>query len=296
MNLNLNCILCNIRQVLTVTELLNIEAAPREAIMREVLAYLHAADYRRSNPEIIGGTWKIITRHVKNENPYQAIKRYYNQELSKSAAAIKAMIQQSPDTFAAALKIAITANLIDFAANHSFDETMLLKRIAAVNEQSLAIDDSKSLYEKLKTADTLLYLGDNCGEIVLDKIFIEHIKKIFPQLTVYFGVRGKPIVNDVTLEDAQMVQMADVAEVISNGDDSLGTVINRTAEPFRRLFYQADVIIAKGQGNFESLSEIDRSQVFFLFMAKCEAVANALQVANLSILCAENRKNGFSGD
>ena len=293
MNLNLDCILCNIKQVLTVTDLLELDSANKEIIMRNVLGYLQSTDYKRSNPEVIRGTWDIITNHIKDKNPYREIKSYYNTELSNITGKIRGLINQSSDKFDTALKIAITANLIDFAANHTFDETMLLKKITTASEQHLSIDDSKELYEKLKVAGTLLYLGDNCGEIVLDKIFIEYIKEISPNIKVYFGVRGEPIVNDVTIDDANMVQMQEVAEVISNGDGSLGTVIERTSTTFRDVFYQADVIIAKGQGNFESLSEIDRGNIFFLFMAKCEAVASFLNILKLSIVCAENKKPRF---
>ncbi len=289
MNLNLDCILCNIKQVLTVTDLLKLDAANKEIIMRNVLGYLESADYKRSNPEVIGGTWDIITNHINDKNPYKEIKCYYNAELSNITGKVKELINQSQDQFDTALKIAITANLIDFAANHTFDEAMLLRKITTIHEQHLAINDSKELYEELKTAGTLLYLGDNCGEIVLDKIFIECIKQDFPNIKVYFGVRGKPIVNDVTIDDANMVKMQDVAEVISNGDGSLGTVIARTTTAFREVFYQADVIIAKGQGNFESLSEIDRGNIFFLFMVKCEAVASCLKIPKMSIICAENK-------
>lgn len=291
MNLNLACILCNIKQVLTVTDLLKTNSDDKEIIMRRVLGYLHSTDYKRSNPEVIRGTWDIITNHINEKNPYREIKCYYNTELSNIAGKVRALINQSHNRFDAALKIAITANLIDFAASHAFDETMLLRKITTANEQHLAIDDSKDLYEKLKGAGTLLYLGDNCGEIVLDKIFIEYIKETFPNIKVYFGVRGQPIVNDVTLDDANMVKMQEVAEIISNGDGSLGTVMERTSTDFRNVFYQADVIIAKGQGNFESLSEVDRANIFFLFMAKCEAVASSLKIANLSIVCAENKKH-----
>ena len=291
MHLNLDCILCDIQQVLTVTDLLKLDAANKEIIMRNVLDYLHSTNYERSNPEVIRGTWDIITNHVKDKDPYKEIKSYYNAELSKLADEIKALISQSQHKFDTALKIAITANLIDFAANHSFDEGMLLNKINNANAQHLEIDDSKELYEKLKAAGTLLYLGDNCGEIVVDKIFIECIKTFFPAIKIYYGVRGEPIVNDVTIEDANMVQMQDVAEVISNGDGSLGTVIKRTSPAFRDAFYQADVIIAKGQGNFESLSEEERDNIFFLFMAKCQAVASLLHVPKLSIVCVENKKN-----
>ena len=289
MKLNLNCILCNLKQVLTVTDLVNLDIDSKEVIMREVLGYLHDTNYKRSNPEVIKGTWDIITKHINNTNPYGEIKSYYNRQVINSADKIRNLINQSDDKFNVALKIAITANLIDFAASHTFDEKMLLKKIDTINEKNMAIDDSEKLYKKLKTARKLLYLGDNCGEIVIDKIFIEYIHVEFPNIKIYFGVRGEPIVNDVTVEDANMVQMKEVAEVISNGDGSLGTVIEKTSAAFRDVFYKADVIIAKGQGNYESLSEIDRSHIFFLFMAKCDAVASSLNVANLSIVCAESQ-------
>jgi len=286
-NLNLNCILCNLKQVLTVTDLVNLDSATKEVVMRDVLGYLHTTNYEKSNPEVIKGTWDIITKHINNTNPYGEIKGYYNRQVMNIADNIRNLVNQSEDKFNVALKIAITANLIDFAASHTFDEKMLLEKINTINEQHMPIDDSKKLYTKLKSAKTLLYLGDNCGEIVIDKIFIEYIKIIFPDIKVYFGVRGEPIVNDVTVEDANMVQMQEVAEVISNGDGSLGTVIERTSTAFKEVFYKVNVIIAKGQGNYESLSEIDRNDIFFLFMTKCDAVASHLDVANLSILCAE---------
>jgi uncharacterized protein with ATP-grasp and redox domains len=292
MNLNLNCILCNLKQVLTVTDLVKLDSDSKEVIMRDVLGYLQNTNYKRTNPEVIKGTWDIITKHINNTNPYGEIKNYYNREVMNIADQIRNLINQSEDKFNTALKIAITANLIDFAASHTFDEKMLLEKINIINEQHMPIDDSKKLYEKLQTAKTLLYLGDNCGEIVIDKIFIEYITAIFPNIKVYYGVRGEAIVNDVTVEDADMVQMQEVAEVITNGDGSLGTVIAKTSVVFRDVFYKADVVIAKGQGNYESLSEIDRNHIFFLFMAKCDAVASSLNVANLSILCSEYQHKG----
>lgn len=279
--------MCNLKQVLTVTNLVGVDEDRKEMIMRDVLGCLSSTGYNRSNPEVIKGTWDIITKNIENPNPYQQIKNYYNTEIMKIADSVRSLINKSDDNFDTALKVAITANLIDFAASHSFDENLLLQKIAAANEQQLTIDDSKRLYEKLQTADTLLYLGDNCGEIVVDKIFIETVTRIFPKLKVYYGVRGEPIVNDVTAEDAAMVKMHEVAEVISNGNGSLGTVIPKTSAAFQNIFYKADVIIAKGQGNYESLSEIDRNNIFFLFMAKCEAVAGTLSVPNLSIVCVE---------
>ena len=292
MQLNLNCILCNLKQVLTVTDFAGVDDCRKELVMREVLGYLQAASYRRSNPEVIRGTWEIITRHLGDADPYGAIKRAYNEKMLSLTPAIQNVIDQAADGFFAALKIAIMGNLIDFVARQSLDEKIfLLGKISTAQEQRLAVDDSKKLYEKLKTADTLLYLGDNCGEIVIDKLFIEQIKRSFPSLQVSYGVRGQAIVNDVTAEDALQVGMGEVAEIISNGDGSLGTVVAKTSAAFQQVFYAADVIIAKGQGNYESLSEIDRDAIYFLFMAKCEPVAKALGVKNLSIVCREYQRN-----
>lgn len=289
MKLDFNCINCNVKQAIKIMELLDVERDTKEAMMREVLNYLSNADYSKCNPEVIAGTWDIIVKHIQNDNPYGDIKKYYNTEVQKIVEEIEKTIDISESNFDAMLKIAISGNLIDFAAKHKFDVKMLKEKIMNIENVNLAIDDSKELYEGLKGAKSLMYLGDNCGEICLDKLFIKYIKKEFPNIRVYFGVRGKNIVNDVTLEDAEMVDMQEVAEVIENGDGSLGTVINRVSSEFREKFYQCDVIIAKGQGNYESLSEIDRNNIFHLFMSKCHPVSRALGVKPMSIVCVEKK-------
>jgi len=271
-----------------VIDMIDLDSNTKENMMREVLKYLSEVEYSKCNPEVIGGTWAIILKYVGNDNPYNDIKRHYNLEVLKMVEVIENLIESSNNKFNTALKVAITGNLIDFAAKHKFDFNLLKEKIMNINAISLVVDHSESLYQRLKTARSLMYLGDNCGEICLDKLFIKYIKKEFPNIKIYFGVRGQAIVNDVTLENAQMVAMEEVAEVIENGDSSLGTVIERVSDEFREKFYNADVVIAKGQGNYESLSEIDRNNVFHLFMAKCNPVSNSLGVKTLSIVCVEN--------
>lgn len=289
MKLDFNCITCNINQAIKIMELSEVERSKKEEMMRAVLYYLSNVDYNKCNPEVIAGTWDIILKHIANDNPYADIKKYYNKEVLKMVESIESIIETSEDKFNTVLKIAIAGNLIDFTAKHKFDINMLTNQIMNIEKINLAIDDGRALYERLKIAESLMYLGDNCGEICLDKLFIKYIKKEFPNIKVYFGVRGKAIVNDVTFDDAQMVDMQEVADVIENGDGSLGTVINRVNSEFREEFYKADVVIAKGQGNYESLSEIDRNNIFHLFMAKCEPVSNSLGVKTMSIVCVENK-------
>lgn len=288
MKLDLNCITCNIKQAIKIVELFEVDRNKKEEMMREVLQYLSKADYSKCNPEIIAGTWDIILRYIENVNPYANIKEYYNMEVLKMTEEIEDLIENSHNKFNTALKIAIAGNLIDFSASHKFDLEMLKEKILNIEKVNLAIDHSNELYKRLKTAKSVMYLGDNCGEICLDKLFIKYIRTEFPNIKVYFGVRGKAIINDVTIDDAQMVGMQEVAEVIENGDGSLGTVIERVSSEFKERFYNVDVIIAKGQGNYESLSEIDKNNIFHLFMAKCEPVSNCLGVKEMAILCVEN--------
>lgn len=289
MKLNLNCITCNINQAIKVMELSTVDKNKKEEMMREVLKYLSSADYTKCNPEVMAGTWDIILKYIENDNPYEDIKKYYNMEVLKMTEAIESLIENSNNKFNTALKIAIAGNIIDFAAKHNFDFEMLKKNLMNIEEINLAIDDSRDLYERLKAAKSVMYLGDNCGEICLDKLFIKYIKNEFPNIKIYFGVRGKVIVNDVTYDDAQMVGMQEVADIIENGDGSLGTVIDRVSVEFKEKFYNADVIIAKGQGNYESLNETDKENVFHLFMAKCELISNPLGIKNFSIVCVKNR-------
>ena len=238
----------------------------------------------------MGEIWKIICDLTNNNNPYKLLKNYYNNEMEKLHNEIVSIIEKSDNKFLTCLKIAIVGNLIDFAAKHTFSMDDLKNKIIDSKKIQLAVDHSMELYHKLKQAGSLLYLGDNCGEIVLDKIFIEYIKQIFPAIKIFYGVRGESIVNDVTKEDALMVNMNSAAEVIDNSDGSLGTLIEKTSELFKQIFYSADIIIAKGQGNYESLSTINRSGIFFLFMVKCEPISEVLNVETMSVVCMENVK------
>ena len=173
---------------------------------------------------------------------------------------------------------------------HKFDLNTLMDKLHKIKSDNLAVDDSRKLFDDISEAHTLLYLGDNCGEIVLDKIFIEELKAHYNNLKVYYGARGQAIVNDVTIDDASDVNMSESAEVISNGDISLGTVIEKTSSEFQKVFNDADVVICKGQGNYEGLINCSRDNVYFLFMAKCNIVADPLGIDTMSIVALKKSR------
>lgn len=136
----------------------------------------------------------------------------------------------------------------------------------------------------IKKAKTILYLGDNCGEICLDKLLLKRIKQLNPSLKIYFGVRGKPVVNDSIESDAYEVGIDEYASIISNGDNSLGTILSRTSAQFNQIYQNCDFVIAKGQANFESLSE-ENKKIYFLLMVKCDVIAKYINVPEKSLVC-----------
>lgn len=166
------------------------------------------------------------------------------------------------------MRYVIIGNTIDFNPLKQ-NPNIIWRYFRDIDRQKLTIDDSERLHQSLKQAKVLLYLGDNCLEICLDRLLIENIRSYCPELTIYFATRGAAVINDVTVQDAYQVGMDQYAQIISNGDDSLGTILSRTSTEFLKCYQHADMIIAKGQANYESLSEQMDSRIYFLLMAKC---------------------------
>jgi len=179
------------------------------------------------------------------------------------------MVEQSDDPLLTAIRIAIAGNVIDLGINKTFD---LVKDVEKILAQDFAIFDYDSFRQRLDGAQNVLYLGDNCGESVFDKILIEQIKK-----PVIFAVRSAPIINDVTMEEAIESGLDEVANLMESGCVAPGTILSQCTEEFMEVYNSADLIISKGQGNYEGLSEADRP-IFFLLKAKCHVIAKDLGV------------------
>ena len=283
------CITCIIAQVKNVTNMFGLSEEKREEAMRDTHTYLAGANYEGCTPESMGELWQILLRHVGEKDPYAAIKSLCNQEAMKMLPATREKIARAGDPFTVALKYAIAGNLIDYGLEHPVSIEEQNEQIDAIANTAFSIDDSDKLLNAMKHAKTMLYLGDNAGEIVFDKLLVEQIRKRFPQINLAFVVKGSAVLNDVTHADALEVGMQDVARVIDNGDASPGTVLPRTSEAFQAAFAGADVILSKGQGNYESLSGVEKENLFFLFTAKCDTVCVEAGVPKLSIVCLENK-------
>jgi uncharacterized protein with ATP-grasp and redox domains len=170
-----------------------------------------------------------------------------------------------------AIKFAVIGNVIDFGAQEQLD---LNKTIQSHFHRTFGIDDFEAFEAELKTAKKLVYIGDNTGEHIFDKLLIETIKKIY-NIEIYYFVRGKPIINDVTVKEA--ILLKDVATIIDTGVPTPGFDLGYANESSKKLFNQADIVLAKGMGNYESLYDVCNRAIYYLFIVKCSVVSEAIQ-------------------
>jgi hypothetical protein len=224
----------------------------------------------------------LLNQYCNNPDPYQEAKKQSNDLVLGMYAELKDLVFNSGNHFSTSLRLAIAGNIIDYGIGNQFD---LQGTIDKVLSSDFAVDDSIELKQALSKAKTVLYLGDNCGEIVFDKLFIETI--MHPNLI--YAVRGAPVINDATLEDAKYVGMDLVADVISNGYDAPSTILEHCSTEFLEVFDRADVIISKGQGNLEGLMGKTEKEVYFLLMVKCEVIADALGVKKGDFVVRKNK-------
>jgi len=269
MNTEFKCIPCIVNSYLRLAKTGVIPESRQEEIMRGLLKFLSQADYDQSPPVLGRKLHSLIRELLQNPDPYHQIKEKYNQMMLGLYSKFEELVSGSEDPFDTAMRLAIAGNVIDFGAQTQLD---VMDMINQVMEDKLAIDDSPHLRHDLKQANSLLYVGDNCGEIVLDKLFLTYMK--VPKK--YFAVRDRPVINDITIEDANMTGMEDAAKVITTGDDAPGAVWESVSDEFRHIFKKADIVISKGQGNLEGLIDVPHKSIYFLLVTKCDLIANRI--------------------
>lgn len=274
MRTQLKCIPCFARFITEVVDTMVADEPRREAAMRELLELLSSMDFHRPPPFTTRKIQKVLQRWSENPDPYREEKALFNRLALSMLENLKGIVARSDDQFTTAARIAIAGNILDPAIVAKVDERKLIESIEAALSEPPAIDDLELLRARAAEANDILYLGDNAGEIVLDTLLISALS---PHKITY-AVRGGPILNDATREDAVIAGIADLVRVIDNGDATPGTLLDLCSPEFCAEFESADLIISKGQGNFETLNDTSRSNVFFLLKAKCPIVAEQLGV------------------
>ncbi len=269
MKVYLDCYPCVLRHALDVTQRTGVNTDLQFHIMRGVLRELLEIPAEATPPEITARVHRVIRRESAMDDPYRDVKRRDNDAAMRIYPGLKKTVEKSVSPLSTATKLAIAGNIIDSGASGGpFDLNQVIEETL---QAELPGEDLQAFEEAIRDARHVLYLGDNAGEIVFDRILIEEIHRL-TKARVTFVVRGRPILNDATLEDARSVGMEAIAEVIANGYDAPATVLSRSSPELQKAWRETDLIISKGQGNYESLSNAS-GNIFFLLKVKCPVLA-----------------------
>ncbi len=266
MKVYLECVPCFLRQALEASKMATRNPLRREMAVKEVLRQLGKMSLRDKTPPEIGYMVHRVVRKVTgNPDPYRKVKDEFNRKAKQMYPSLKDEVEKSQHPLLTATRIAIAGNIIDFGPTSRFD---LEHTIRDVLSRGFAIDHFKLLEKALEKAETVAYLGDNAGEIFFDRVLLEELEG----KRITFVVKGGPHINDATVADAKFAGIHEIAEIktVSNGEP--GTGPRKNSKRFINWLKTQDVVISKGQENYESLSEAD-ANIFFLLRVKCPMIA-----------------------
>ncbi len=261
----LDCVPCLFNQALKVARLATLDEKVHEAILRDVLKHAAQKDFDRP-PILWQWIYRQVCQHTGSIDPYLQIKQESNRLALQVYPAWKQRLLAAENPLGEAVKLAIAANIIDCGAN----KNLKIEDIPALLEESFAsplVGDLSDLLASVGQAPSILYLADNAGELVFDRLLIE----LLPQKNLTVAVKGGPALNDALMEDARAVGLCDIREVIDTGIDGTGIILESCSPEFRRRFERAELVIAKGQANYETLDGCGR-EMFFLLKVKCPVV------------------------
>lgn len=269
-----DCLPCLLSQALRAARAATNDEAVHRQVVNAVARMIPELSLGLRPPEIAQQGYRLIYEVIGDSDPFRKAKAEANQAGLALYPHLKKLIADSEDRLLTACKLAIAGNSIDLGPD--FDMGDIGDVINGSLSSPLAINDYEKFRSSINNSRHILYLGDNAGEIVFDRVLIEELHQI-RELDIYFVVRERPIINDATKEDALAVGMEKVARVISSGSDAPATILSQCSSEMLKLYHSADLIIAKGQGNYEALDQ-EQGNIFFLLRAKCPVVAGLLGV------------------
>ena len=268
MKTTLDCIPCFLRQALDAARYNSEDPEFHKTVLRQTLAWVAEMDLEQS-PPVMG---QRIHRQLKQisgiEDPYREIKERMNNIALSLLPALRKEIESASDPLFAALRLSIAGNVIDLGAYSNLESSDVIQAIQQTSSQPIS-GDFAAFKEAVQAANSILYLADNAGEIAFDRLLIE---QLLPK-NITLAVRGAPVLNDCTHVDAVSVGLDKLVNIIDNGSDAPGTILSDCSREFLSCYENADLVIAKGQGNFESLNN-EKKDIRFLFKVKCPVIAS----------------------
>ena len=290
MKSTLDCLECIVKQSLRAARIATNDPEVQRRILDEAASRIFGMDLEDSPAWLSMQAYDLASQHSGKHDPYRALKREQNEAALALEDSMRTRIRQSADPLVTALHISAAGNVIDLGILHTH-EIDIEKVIEEVLDQKFAVDHTEALKASLADCRDLLFLLDNAGEIVFDKLLIEELQKC---TTVTAVVKGAPMINDVLMEDADFVGLTKICEVIDNGGGFIGSPLKHVPQHFLDRMAAADVIIGKGQGNYETIDDFD-GNVFLILRAKCEIVAEHMGVKLNQVGLISTRQRAATG-
>ncbi len=282
MTIDSACVECIINQSRRVAESIGADAALSEELVSTVQQMSQQFSFAQNPPEVASDVYEKMAEIAHKADLYDEIKVRSTESAKQFLPLLRTKIARADDKLLTATKVAVAGNVIDLAAQVTFS---LDEEIGKIFDTAFAHDDMDSVRASLEQAETLLYIGDNVGEHIFDYLYIETLQELYPRLLITYMVRGCAIINDVTMKEAEEAGFDSLCKLADSGVNTPGFVYDRANEASQKLFDEADLIIAKGMGNYECLSPTHRDKVLFLLKVKCGVVAASLHKEVGDIIC-----------
>ena len=286
MKISRECIHCLARQAVEIAEEATSNIEIQEEIIKRSLKELGEMDFNETAPEIAYRMHEHAKKLTGNSDPYARLKEQYNEIAQEIYERIikERWLDNCEDRFDLACRLAIAGNIIDFSVGLKLEQADILKSVEDSIEHDVFGTGTTALREAVARARKVMYIADNSGEIIFDKFLLENL----PTEKVTYVVKGGPIVNDATMQDAISTGIVNLVKVIDTGHSAQGTILKDCSITFQNEFSEADLIISKGQANFETLSDVKDKTIFYLLRAKCSSVASAIGCNKMDYVLTDN--------
>ena len=286
MKIDEECVTCIINQSVKVADAINADDELAQRLKSSVTHMSKDFSFSYNPPEIAADVYENMALIAQKSDLYDEVKALSTQKALSFVPFLKEKLKNSDDKLLTATKIAVAGNVIDLAAAVEFDlEEELLK----IFDTEFADNDFSKMKEKLSNAKNVVILGDNVGEHIFDYMFVEVLKELYPNAMYTYMVRGNPIINDVTMKEAKEAGFHKICNLQDSGVNTPGFAYARANSKSQKLFDEADIVISKGMGNYECLSDSHRDNICFLLKVKCSVVASSLDNKIGDIICKINR-------
>jgi uncharacterized protein with ATP-grasp and redox domains len=277
----LDCYPCFLRQALEVARLSGADEGQQRVVVDRVLDALTTLDLSRTPPETGDTIYRIVRKEIDASELFRGLKKAATRQALGLYPRLKAFVEEADHPLEGAVRLAVAGNIVDLTPRQDYD---VWGAVEGALRERFAIYDGEAFTQALANAEAVLYLADNAGETVFDRVLIETL-----DVPVTYAVKSGPVLNDATRDDALAAGLGVVAEVVSTGSDSLGTILEDCSDDFHRLYDEAGVIIAKGQSNYETLSS-EGERIFFLLRTKCPVIARDVGVPTGSNVLKQGEK------